>query len=134
MLVGIGREGVMNVGAQLRASREARGISIDALSHATRVQPRILAAIERNDVAAVPPRPFGRGFVRAYAQEIGLDPDGTAREYFAQFGTAAPAAAHTGADVAPSVDSSTRWPLAAMAIGGLAIVALLVFISRAPTA
>jgi cytoskeleton protein RodZ len=75
----------MDVGAHLRASREAKGVSLDSLAHTTRVQPRILAAIERNDVSAVPPRPFGRGFVRAYAREIGLDPDQTARDYFAQF-------------------------------------------------
>jgi cytoskeleton protein RodZ len=75
----------MDVGAALRASREARGLSIDAIARATRVQPRILAAIERNDVTAVPPRPFGRGFVRAYAREVGLDADRTAHDYFAQF-------------------------------------------------
>ena len=63
----------MNIGAQLRASRESKGLSIETVAHATRVQPRILSAIELNDVAAIPPRPFGRGFVRAYAREIGLD-------------------------------------------------------------
>jgi len=77
--------GVMSIGAQLRASREARGLSLDAVSHTTRVQPRILAAIERDDLSEVPPRPFGRGFVRAYAREMGLDGDQVAREYFAQF-------------------------------------------------
>ena len=78
-------EAGMSIGAQLRASREARGLSIDAVAHTTRVQPRILAAIERDDVRAVPPRPFGRGFVKAYAREIGLDGDQTTRDYFAQF-------------------------------------------------
>lgn len=80
----------MSVGAQLRASREAKGLSIDAVAHLTRVQPRILAAIEQDDLRAVPPRPFGRGFVRSYAREIGLDPDRTARDYFAQFAVEAP--------------------------------------------
>jgi cytoskeleton protein RodZ len=75
----------MNIGAHLRTSREAKGLSLDAVAHTTRVQLRILTAIERNDVRAVPPRPFGRGFVRAYAREIGLDPDQTARDYFEQF-------------------------------------------------
>jgi cytoskeleton protein RodZ len=85
MLLGRLAEAIMTIGEQLRASREAKGLSLDAVSHSTRVQTRYLAAIERNDVASVPPRPFGRGFVRAYAKEIGLDPERTAQDYFAQF-------------------------------------------------
>src|SRR6478609_6459322 len=85
-----GEGGGMSIGAQLRAAREARGLSLDAVSRTTRVQPRILAAIERDDVAAVPPRPFGRGFVRAYAEEMGLDGDQVTRDYFAQFAPPTP--------------------------------------------
>ena len=89
----------MDVGAQLRGSREALGWSLEALAQRTRVQPRLLAAIERNDIQTLPPKPYGRGFVRAYAKEVGRDPDETVRQYFAQFappvseptGTTAPA-------------------------------------------
>ena len=65
----------MDIGARLRDAREARGLSIDAVSRSTRVQSRILSAIERNDSMCLPPRPYGRGFVRAYASEVGLDPE-----------------------------------------------------------
>ncbi len=75
----------MDVGTQLRTSREAKHLSLEALSRTTRVQARMLAAIEENDASALPPRPFGRGFVRAYAREVGLDPDRTVRDYFSQF-------------------------------------------------
>ena len=92
----------MSIGAQLRASREARGLSIDAVAHTTRVQPRILAAIERDDVRVVPPRPFGRGFVKAYAREIGLDGDQTTRDYFAQFAPVAGRATRSPATAAAS--------------------------------
>ena len=95
----------MTIGEQLRASREAKGLSLDALAHTTRVQPRYLAAIERNDVASVPPRPFGRGFVRAYAKEIGLDPDRTAHDYFAQF---APVPVPSAAPSLPAAPSPKR--------------------------
>ena len=78
----------MDIGARLRQARETRGLTIDALSKSTRVQPRILSAIERNDSVSIPPRPYGRGFVRAYASEVGLDPDGTVRDFFSQFGLA----------------------------------------------
>ncbi len=75
----------MSVGKQLRAARESKGLSIDNLAGRTRVQPRALAAIELDDLSAIPPRPFGRGFVHAYAAEVGLDPERMVREYFAQF-------------------------------------------------
>jgi cytoskeletal protein RodZ len=75
----------MDVGAELRTAREGKKLSIDAIAQRTRIPHRALAAIERNDLSAIPPRPFGRGFVRAYASEVGLDGDHMAREYFAQF-------------------------------------------------
>src|SRR5262245_44050940 len=75
----------MDVGAQLRSSREGKRLSLEALARTIRVQPRVLMAIERNDTASIPPRPFGRGFVHAYAREVGLNPDQTVREYFGQF-------------------------------------------------
>jgi cytoskeleton protein RodZ len=80
----------MTVGAQLRAAREARGLSIEELAQTIRTKPRILAAIERDDIAEVPPRPFGRGFVGAYAREVGLDAERLQRDYFAQFAPPTP--------------------------------------------
>jgi cytoskeleton protein RodZ len=121
----------MSVGARLRASREARGLSIDAVAHATRVQSRILAAIERDDVAAVPPRPFGRGFVRAYAQEMGLDADQTARDYFAQF---APVAAPPAPEPEPEPSLFDRralaWSIAVVLLGLLAGIGLAIAMRR----
>jgi cytoskeletal protein RodZ len=75
----------MDIGAQLRRAREAQGLSLDSVAEKTRVQTRFLEAIERNDLSSIPPKPFGRGFVRAYALEVGLDPDQTVSDYFAQF-------------------------------------------------
>ena len=75
----------MDIGAQLRTAREAMSLSIATLAQRTRVPARTLAAIERNDQSALPPHPFGRGFVRTYAEEVDLDPDRIVRDYFAQF-------------------------------------------------
>jgi cytoskeleton protein RodZ len=75
----------MDIGAELRAAREAKGLSLGTLAQRIRVQPRTLAAIEINDLASLPPRPFGRGFVKAYAEEVDLDPDQTVQSFFAQF-------------------------------------------------
>jgi len=74
-----------DIGAELRAAREAKGLSIATLAQRTRVQPRTLAAIEVNDLSNLPPRPFGRGFVKAYAEEVDLDPERTVQSFFSQF-------------------------------------------------
>ena len=85
----------MDVGARLRDAREARGLSIEAVARTTRIAPHWLRSIESNDVTGFPPGPYARGFVRAYARELGLDADPAVHEYFAQFEgapeTAAPA-------------------------------------------
>ena len=75
----------MDIGAQLRTAREANSLSIATLAERTRVPARTLAAIERNDQSALPPHPFARGFVRSYAEELDLDPEQVARDFFAQF-------------------------------------------------
>jgi cytoskeletal protein RodZ len=127
----------MSIGAQLRASREARGLSIDAVAHTTRVQPRILAAIERDDVSGVPPRPFGRGFVKAYAREVGLDGDQMMRDYFAQFApvVAPPAAAAEQRAPAPEAAAKRNWTLPVASLGVFAaIVIAFAFVAKRPAA
>jgi cytoskeleton protein RodZ len=117
----------MDIGARLRDAREAKGLSVDSLAAKTRVSPRMLSAIERNDLSTVPPRPYGRGFVRAYAQEVGLDPDATVRAYFARFEPVAPTHPHhvSGERVAVADHAPwwpTRVPVAAPAVALLILV------------
>lgn len=108
----------MDVGAHLRSSREAQGISIALLAARTRVQPRILSAIEINDLAAIPPKPYGRGFVRAYAHEIGLDPERVVHDYFGQF----PSMAQPAAPPRVPVDQDRPGRLTALLPAALAIL------------
>jgi cytoskeleton protein RodZ len=102
----------MDVGRELREAREARGLSIKMLAATTRVHSRVLDAIERNDRAALPARPFARGFIASYAREVGLDPHPLVSRYFAQFDsteeTVKPAAAVATSTV--SLDDATERP------------------------
>jgi hypothetical protein len=60
-------------------------LSIEQVAARTKITPSILGAIERGDIAKLPPPVFTRGFLRAYAKEVHLDPQATAERYFAQF-------------------------------------------------
>jgi cytoskeleton protein RodZ len=75
----------MDVGAALRDARERRGLSLDQLSHTTKISVTMLGAIENNRIDTLPGGLFTRGFVKAYAREVGLDAANTARRYTSQF-------------------------------------------------
>jgi cytoskeleton protein RodZ len=75
-----------NVGVELWQARQARGLSRAQASERTKLRRAQIEAIESNDIDALPPAAFLRGHVRAYAAELGLDPDDTANRYLRQFG------------------------------------------------
>lgn len=61
------------LGATLRAAREARGLSLAQAERLTKIRALFLAALEEERYADLPPRPYAKGFVRAYALALGLD-------------------------------------------------------------
>jgi cytoskeleton protein RodZ len=75
----------MNVGTALQDAREQRGLSLDQLSQATKISVTILRAIEHNRMDQLPDGIFLRGFLRAYAREVGLNPEDTVGRYLGQF-------------------------------------------------
>ena len=68
---------------ELRLARERLGLSLRDVADRTRIRVAILAAIENQDIERLPPPIFTRGFVKAYAREVGLDPQATAAHYAA---------------------------------------------------
>jgi cytoskeleton protein RodZ len=72
-------------GRRLREARERKGVSLREIANATKISVGILEALERNDISHLPGGIFGRGFVRSFAGEVGLDPEATIQEFIAQF-------------------------------------------------
>jgi transcriptional regulator with XRE-family HTH domain len=72
-------------GPRLRRERERKHISIDAIAAATKIKASLFEQLERGDASKWPSGIFGRSFLRAYAEAIGLDPDATVREFLAVF-------------------------------------------------
>lgn len=86
------------VGARLREAREKRGVSLRQISSSTRISVMSLEALERSDLSRLPGGIFTRAFIRAYAEEVGLDPDRTIQEFIAELPPeAATATAHSAA-------------------------------------
>jgi cytoskeletal protein RodZ len=72
-------------GGRMKRMREERGVALRAIAEATKISVSALEALERNDVSRLPGGIFSRGFVRAYAEHIGADPDKTVREFIERF-------------------------------------------------
>jgi len=72
-------------GARLREARERRGVSLRQIANATKISIGFLEALERNDISRLPGGIFSRAFVRAYALEVGLEPEALIQEFLAQF-------------------------------------------------
>jgi len=66
-------EGALDIGAHLRATRLRLGRSIQDISTSTRIKRSYLEAVEELRLEDLPSRPFTIGYVRAYAQALGLD-------------------------------------------------------------
>ena len=68
-------------GTILENHRQARGLTLDDIARTTKINRQILRAIEKADAAHLPAAIYTRGFVKAYAEAIGLNPELTADEY-----------------------------------------------------
>ena len=82
----------LDFGAELAQARERRGLSLTELSHRTKITVEALKAIERGDMDALPGGLYTRGFLRAYAHEVGCNPDDIVRRYREKFKETDPAA------------------------------------------
>ena len=75
----------MDVGGDLRRARTARQLSLSDVSSRTKINQSILRAIEENRFDRVPGGLFTRGYLRAFAREVHLDPEAIVAKYRAEF-------------------------------------------------
>jgi len=62
-------------------ARERRGLTLEDVAVKTRIHPDFLRALEESNFAKLPDQVFVKGFVRAYAQSLGLDEDDALRRF-----------------------------------------------------
>lgn len=64
-----------SVGQQLRRARERKGLSVAEVAESQHLRPSVIQAIENSDHRQFDGELFLKGYVRAYARQVGLDPD-----------------------------------------------------------
>src|SRR5580765_4625804 len=74
------------IGRELAEARERAGLSVEELSHRTKISVPTLLAIERNQMGNLPGGIYTRGLLRAYAREVGCDPEALVSRFRAEVG------------------------------------------------
>jgi cytoskeleton protein RodZ len=118
---------VGDIGDRLKRARLACGLSLSDIAGRTKISPPSLTAMERNDFARLPGGVFRRAYVRAFAEEVGLDAGALVREYRARYEPddlpVAPA---------PARREITGWVRGWPAVAALAVAGLLVVMGTRP--
>jgi|SRR5581483_10158089 len=68
-------------GERMRREREMRGITLAAISEKTKITTRTLEALEKDDFDKLPGGIFNKGFVRSYAQFLGMNEEQVLKDF-----------------------------------------------------
>jgi hypothetical protein len=133
---------MIGIGPALRRAREHRSKTIDEAARDTKIRPEYLQALERESFDGLMGDAYVRGFLRSYAQYLGLDPEKVLAAYTRSVGD------HATADLPDPASKADRpsspfyprnrtqsWVLAG--VGTIAVIVFLAFsglLSRSHTA
>jgi cytoskeleton protein RodZ len=76
-----------SIGASLRQRREQLGLTLEEAERVTRIRSGYLQALERDDLGAMPSPIQARGFLKNYADYLGLRSEDVLRQYAEQSGS-----------------------------------------------
>jgi hypothetical protein len=76
---------VFEIGYSLRSARERQGIGLPEAELATKIRAKYIRALEEEDFEALPADTYARGFLRTYADYLGLDGEIYVDEYASRF-------------------------------------------------
>jgi len=120
--------GMSNFGASLKKARESKEISLDQIAAETRISTRFLKAIEDEEFHVLPGGIFNRGFIRAYAERVGLDPEQAVADYERLADISRPSEV-TAASSIPQKKKKSDRHLYPIAVGGLALLVAIFYIA-----
>jgi cytoskeleton protein RodZ len=72
--------GDAKIGRILEKARKERGLTLDEVENATKIRKRYLAGLEREDFEVLPDAVYVQGFLKTYANYLGLDGEELSRE------------------------------------------------------
>ena len=73
-------DGGPKIGPVLEQARKQRGLTLDDVEQATKIRKRYLAGLEREDYGVLPDAVYVQGFLKTYANYLGLDGEDLSRQ------------------------------------------------------
>lgn len=120
-----------SVGEQLRAAREAKGLSLEEVAAQTRIPRRHLESLETGDWAQLPAPTYTMGFAKSYASVVDLDRTEIGDQLRAEMGGARSSA--SDAEVFEAADPARtmpKWLVFGAILGIVLLVAAFSLINR----
>ena len=120
---------MFEIGNSLREARERQGLGYPEIELATKIRAKYIRALEEEDFTSIPGDAYIRGFLRSYAEYLGLDGDVYVDEYASRFIT-------SWRDELPPRRERRKLPTGErpierrtvlLVLAGIALVAILVF-------
>jgi len=93
------RVSMSTFGERLRRERESRNITLQEMSESTKIPQHCFTLLEDDDFANLPGGLYNKGYIRAYAHFIGLDPEPWLKAYALAQQTQEPAASEHNSEV-----------------------------------
>jgi cytoskeleton protein RodZ len=102
-----GEESRGEIGRLLEHKRKERGLSLEEVEQATKIRKRYLTGLEREDYAVLPDAVYARGFLKTYANYLGLDGEALSQ----RLKNSTKAQRERGNDYDPTLESDFEKPL-----------------------
>lgn len=113
-----------SIGEYLRAAREDRKIPLAQVVRDTKISEKYIVAMENGQLSLLPAPAYAKGFLKIYAEYLGLDPRPLVEQYVQ---------AHVGVmrqgfppDGESTAALSSNWRFAAIGVGAAVILAIVV--------
>lgn len=78
---------MLETGQILKQGREKQNLSVQEVALNTKINPRVIKAIETGETENLPPKSFLRGFVKTYAEYLKLDVDAVLDSFQKEMGS-----------------------------------------------
>jgi cytoskeleton protein RodZ len=118
---------VFAIGDSLREARVRQGLEYAQIEHATKVRAKYIRALEEEEFSILPGETYIRGFLRTYAEFLGLDGELYVDEYASRFGSSWTDELPTPRPRRRGADRGLQRRAVVLTLTGIAAVAALVF-------
>ena len=121
---------MFDIGSSLREARSRQGLDFPELEQLTKIRPKYLRALEDEQFEILPAPTYVRGFLRSYAEALGLDGQPFVDEYNSRFAAVGEDDVPVRVRRAPQPRRRERTPresrIAVLAVLGIIVVMALV--------